>query len=113
MAGLSEKILVALSGGVDSAVSAALLVDQGHEVEAIYVRTWEHENDLLGDCPGAKDLKDAKRIAEHLGHPLSSLESRGLLSTGGGSTNDSMLCFRNPPKSRHSLQSQYEIRNFA
>ena len=70
MAGLSEKILVALSGGVDSAVSAALLVDQGHEVEAIYVRTWEHENDLLGDCPGAKDLKDAKRIAEHLGIPF-------------------------------------------
>ena len=66
----SEKILVALSGGVDSAVSAALLLEQGHCIEAVYVRTWEHENDLLADCPGAKDLADAEAVAKTLGIPF-------------------------------------------
>jgi tRNA-specific 2-thiouridylase len=65
-----EKILVALSGGVDSAVSARLLKDAGHEIAGVYVRTWEHEDDLLGDCPGAKDLADAESVAELLGIPF-------------------------------------------
>ena len=45
---LKERILVALSGGVDSAVAASLLIDQGYMIEAVYVKTWEHEDDLLG-----------------------------------------------------------------
>ena len=61
-----QRVLVALSGGVDSAVAAKILIDQGHEVSAVYVRTWEYEDDLLGDCPGAKDLKDAESVAEKL-----------------------------------------------
>ena len=65
-----QRLLVALSGGVDSSVSAALLQDQGHEVEGVYVRTWEHEDDLLGDCPGAKDLADAESVADALGIPF-------------------------------------------
>ena len=65
------SVLVALSGGVDSAVSAALLKDQGYDVSGVYVRTWEHENDLLGECPGAKDLKDARAVAEIIGIPFS------------------------------------------
>ena len=56
--------MVALSGGVDSAVAAALLVDEGYEVEGVYVKTWEHETDVLGDCPGAQDLADAEDVAE-------------------------------------------------
>lgn len=63
----AEKILVALSGGVDSAVSAALLLEQGHQVESVYVRTWEHEKDIFGNCPGAKDLADAQEVADCLG----------------------------------------------
>ena len=65
-----QKILVALSGGVDSAVSASILHEQGHEVFAVYVRTWEHEEDLLGECPGAIDLADARAVAEILGIPF-------------------------------------------
>lgn len=61
-----QRILVALSGGVDSAVAAKILIEQGHDVSAVYVRTWEHEDDLLGDCPGAKDLKDAESVADNL-----------------------------------------------
>ena len=64
---VTERLLVALSGGVDSSVAAALLLDQGHEVEGVYVRTWQHEDDLLGDCPGARDLADAERVADSLG----------------------------------------------
>ena len=67
----NEPILVALSGGVDSAVSAALLKAQGYDVSVVYVRTWEHEEDILGECPGAKDLKDARSVAEVLGIPFS------------------------------------------
>ena len=66
----AEKILVALSGGVDSAVSAALLLEEGHCIESVYVRTWEYEDDLLADCPGAKDLADAEAVAKTLGIPF-------------------------------------------
>ncbi len=65
-----EKVLIALSGGVDSAVSAAVLKDSGQRIEAVYVRTWEHEEDLLGDCPGALDLADAEKVAEQLNIPF-------------------------------------------
>ena len=67
---LKERILVALSGGVDSAVAASLLIDQGYMIEAVYVKTWEHEDDLLGDCPGAQDLRDARGVAETLQIPF-------------------------------------------
>ncbi|MDG1324837.1 MAG: tRNA 2-thiouridine(34) synthase MnmA [Opitutales bacterium] len=66
-----KPILVALSGGVDSAVSALLLKEQGYTISGVYVRTWEHEEDLLGDCPGARDLKDARSVAELIGIPFS------------------------------------------
>lgn len=66
----AENLLVALSGGVDSAVSARMLQNQGHEIAGVYVRTWEHEDDLLGDCPGAKDLADAEAVAALLDIPF-------------------------------------------
>ena len=65
-----ERVLVALSGGVDSAVTAALLKASGREIEAAYVRTWEHEEDMLGECPGARDLSDAEAVAHTLSIPF-------------------------------------------
>ena len=65
-----NRILVALSGGVDSAVSASILLQEGCQVEAVYVKTWEHENDVLGDCPGALDLRDAETVSKQLGIPF-------------------------------------------
>ena len=65
-----ERVLVALSGGVDSAVTAALLKESSREIEAAYVRTWEHEEDMLGECPGAKDLSDAEAVAHTLSIPF-------------------------------------------
>jgi len=63
------KVYVGLSGGVDSSVSAALLVEQGYEVTGVYMKNWTE--DLPGNkCPWADDLADAKRVAVQLGIPL-------------------------------------------
>ena len=70
MSSTVKKILVALSGGVDSAVSSLVLLEQGYEIETVYVKTWEYEDDLLGDCPGARDLKDAEAVSKEIGVPF-------------------------------------------
>ncbi|MEI6851142.1 MAG: tRNA 2-thiouridine(34) synthase MnmA [Candidatus Saccharibacteria bacterium] len=60
------KIYVGLSGGVDSSLAAALLVEQGYDVSGIYMKNWTA--DLPGvKCPWADDLADAKRVAVQLG----------------------------------------------
>jgi tRNA-specific 2-thiouridylase len=66
------RILAALSGGVDSAVAALLLREQGHEVVGAYMRTWMHEEGsaMLADCPWERDLEDARAVAEKLGVPF-------------------------------------------
>lgn len=61
------RILVGLSGGVDSSVAAALLVEQGHEVVGAYMKNWINESGVPGDCPWEEDLQDAARVAESLG----------------------------------------------
>ena len=61
------KVLVGLSGGVDSAVAAALLVEQGHEVAAGYMKNWINEEGLPGDCPWQQDIEDARAVAKTLG----------------------------------------------
>jgi tRNA-specific 2-thiouridylase len=63
-----ERVVLALSGGVDSAVAAALLRDQGHEVHALFMRNWEEDED--GYCTAAADLQDARRVCEELDLPL-------------------------------------------
>ena len=49
------KVLVGMSGGVDSAVATLLLHEQGHEVSGAYLRTWLKESDVWGDCPAAQE----------------------------------------------------------
>jgi tRNA-specific 2-thiouridylase len=61
-----KKVLVALSGGVDSAVAALLLKEQGYEVSGAYIRTWMNEEMPLADCPAQQDIEDARAVAEHL-----------------------------------------------
>lgn len=62
-----EKILIALSGGVDSAVSALLLKQQGFAVSGAYIRTWMNEEMPLADCPAQQDIEDSRAVAKHLG----------------------------------------------
>jgi len=60
------KVYVGMSGGVDSSVSAALLIEQGYDVTGVYMKNWT--TDLPGvKCPWADDLADAKRVAVQLG----------------------------------------------
>lgn len=62
-----KKILVALSGGVDSSVAAWLLKEQGYEISGAYIRTWMNEEMPLADCPAQQDIEDSRAVAEHLG----------------------------------------------
>ena len=58
------KVLVALSGGVDSSVAAAELIDAGHEVVGITMRLWGGESDT--GCCSVADVDDARRVAQQL-----------------------------------------------
>jgi tRNA-specific 2-thiouridylase len=62
------RVVLAISGGVDSAVSAALLQDAGYDVHALYMRNWDADED--GYCTAAADLQDARRVCDDLGIPL-------------------------------------------
>lgn len=62
-----SKVMVGLSGGVDSAVAAALLVEQGHEVVGGYMKNWMNEEGIPGDCPWEQDIEDAHAVARKLG----------------------------------------------
>jgi len=61
------KVLVGLSGGVDSSVAAALLVEQGHEVAGGYMKNWINAEGIPGDCPWEQDIEDAHAVAKSLG----------------------------------------------
>jgi tRNA-specific 2-thiouridylase len=61
--------MIGLSGGVDSAVAAHLLLERGLRVEALFMKNWE-EDDEPGYCAAAADLQDAQAVADRLGIPL-------------------------------------------
>ena len=65
------RVLVMMSGGVDSSVAAALLVDEGHEVVGATLKLWGGESD--SGCCSISDVDDARR---HIGHVRTSLEYR-------------------------------------
>ena len=63
------KVIVGMSGGVDSSVSAYLLLQQGYQVEGLFMKNWE-EDDNDEYCAAAEDLKDAQAVADKLGITL-------------------------------------------
>ena len=65
MAAKKEKVIVGISGGVDSAVSTYLLKQQGYEVEALFMKNWE-EDDTEDYCSAAVDLADAQQVCDKL-----------------------------------------------
>jgi tRNA-specific 2-thiouridylase len=71
-----KRIVVAMSGGVDSSVAAALLAEQGHEVIGMTMQIWDYSTfaaqngETFGTCCSLDDVHDARRVAEQLGIPF-------------------------------------------
>jgi tRNA-specific 2-thiouridylase len=59
------RVLAAMSGGVDSSVAAALLLEAGHDVVGVTMRLWE--GDVEGTCCSVAEIDDARRVAQQLG----------------------------------------------
>ncbi len=69
---MTIKVIVGMSGGVDSSVAAWLLREQGYHVEGMFMKNWE-QDDRDGYCAAAKDLADAQAVCDQLGIPLHSV----------------------------------------
>lgn len=67
------RVAVALSGGVDSSVTAYLLKKAGHEVVGVHMSNWS-EQEERGYCTGEEDKKEAQRVAQYLDIPLKFVE---------------------------------------
>ncbi len=67
----NTKVIVGMSGGVDSSVAALLLIEQGYQVEGLFMKNWE-EDDGTEYCTAREDLADAQSVADTLGIKLHS-----------------------------------------
>ncbi len=67
---MPKRIVVGMSGGVDSSVTALLLRDEGYDVQCIFMKNWEEDSD---ECPAEQDYKDALIACDTLGLPLHSV----------------------------------------
>ena len=66
-----KRVVVGLSGGVDSSVAAHLLVKEGYEVIGMFMRNWHDESvTLSNECPWIEDSNDALLVAQQLGIPF-------------------------------------------
>jgi len=67
----NSKVIVGMSGGVDSSVAAYLLIEQGYKVEGLFMKNWD-EDDGTEYCTAKDDLADAQSVCDSLGIPLHS-----------------------------------------
>ncbi|WP_085216248.1 tRNA 2-thiouridine(34) synthase MnmA [Methylomagnum ishizawai] len=66
---MAHKVVVGMSGGVDSSVTAQVLLEQGYEVVGLFMKNWE-EDDGTEYCTALEDLADAQGVCDKLGIPL-------------------------------------------
>ncbi len=70
-----KRVVVGLSGGVDSSVAAHLLLEQGYEVIGMFMKNWHDESvTISNDCPWMEDSTDAMLVAEKLGIPFQAID---------------------------------------
>lgn len=62
------KVVIGMSGGVDSSVAALLLKEQGYDVVGIFMKNWD-ESDEFGYCTASEDYEDVRRVCEQIGIP--------------------------------------------
>ena len=67
---MSDTVVVGMSGGVDSSVTAKILKDQGYNVECVFMKNWEGDDE---NCNAEEDYKDALSVCDHLDIPLRSV----------------------------------------
>lgn len=65
---MASKVVVGMSGGVDSSVAALLLKEQGYDVIGVFMKNWD-EKDPEGICTAAEDFDDVRRVCERIGIP--------------------------------------------
>ncbi len=69
------RVVVGLSGGVDSSVAAHLLLEQGYEVIGMFMKNWHDESvTISNECPWMEDSTDAMLVAEKLGIPFQAID---------------------------------------
>ncbi|MGR9100401.1 MAG: tRNA 2-thiouridine(34) synthase MnmA [Gammaproteobacteria bacterium] len=66
---MRKEIIVGMSGGVDSSVTALKLLEEGHRVTGLFMKNWE-EDDGTDQCTAIRDLADARQVCDKLGIPL-------------------------------------------
>ncbi len=69
----SKRVVLGMSGGVDSSVAAYLLKEQGYEVIGLFMKNWD-ETDEFGECPASLDYKDVQSVCANLQIPCYSIE---------------------------------------
>ena len=73
---MNKKVVIGLSGGVDSAVGAYLLKQQGYDVHALFMINWKNSSvTLSGECAWEEDQMVAKMVARQLDIPLHIVDS--------------------------------------
>ncbi|MFD1427450.1 tRNA 2-thiouridine(34) synthase MnmA [Kroppenstedtia sanguinis] len=68
----SPRVVLGMSGGVDSSVAALLLKEQGYDVIGLFMKNWD-DTDELGNCTATEDFEDVRRVASQLGIPYYSV----------------------------------------
>jgi tRNA-specific 2-thiouridylase len=70
---MTARVVLAMSGGVDSSTAAALLTEQGYEVIGVFMQVWDYsptDGRTFGTCCSQQDASDARRVAATLGIPF-------------------------------------------